>query len=128
MLLVCVSHDSTTLPALVRRRRFVVNFLAGDRVSLARRFASDLDDKFAEVEWQPTADHDLPILIDDAVAYAECRTVEEIEAGDHVIVIGLIEDGDQMPDRSALVFRGGVFKNWHEHADPDTSASASRGQ
>jgi len=113
-----------------------VNFLAGDRATVARRFASDLEDKFAGLACKPTAEYDVPILIDDAVAYVECQTVEEIQAGDHVIVIGRIEDGDHMPDRSALVFRGGVYKNWHEHADTDnwhehadtdSPASASRG-
>jgi flavin reductase (DIM6/NTAB) family NADH-FMN oxidoreductase RutF len=124
LLLVCVSDDSTTLPALQRRKRFVVNFLAGDKAAVARHFASDLDDKFAVVRWRPSVEHELPILSDDAVAYAECRTVEEIQAGDHVIVVGLIEDGDLTANRSALVFRGGIYRNWPAEASADAETTA----
>jgi len=126
LLLVCVSDDSTTLPALLRRKRFVVNFLAGDKAALARHFASDLDDKFASVRWRASAEHELPILSDDAAAYAECRTVEEIQAGDHLIVVGLIEDGELTANRSALVFRGGAYRNWPAEAGaaPETTERA----
>jgi flavin reductase (DIM6/NTAB) family NADH-FMN oxidoreductase RutF len=122
LLLVCVSDDSTTLPALRRRRRFVVNFLAGGKSATARRFASDDNDKFVGIAWKPSMEHELPILVDDAAAYAECRTVNEIQAGDHVIIVGLIEDGELMSDRSALVFRGGVYTTWPAEAavGPDT--------
>jgi flavin reductase (DIM6/NTAB) family NADH-FMN oxidoreductase RutF len=92
LLLVCVDRGSRTLPALQHAKRFVVNFMADGRAELCLKFASKEEDKFAQVEWQPNR-HGLPILHRDAIAWAECLAAEEIEAGDHLIMLGLVEEG-----------------------------------
>jgi flavin reductase (DIM6/NTAB) family NADH-FMN oxidoreductase RutF len=91
LLLVCVDLMSRTLPAL-RAGRFVVNFLREGRSELARLFATKRDDKFDLVTWRPS-DTGLPVLEADALAWAECATVHELEAGDHFILLGQIEAG-----------------------------------
>jgi flavin reductase (DIM6/NTAB) family NADH-FMN oxidoreductase RutF len=92
LLLVCVDKESRTLPALLHSRRFVVNFLAERRDELARLFASKTDDKFAAVNWEPGLGG-MPCLREDSLAYAECETEQELEAGDHVVVTGLVVGG-----------------------------------
>ena len=94
LLLVCVDLTSRTLPALRAGGRFVVNFLREGRSELARTFASKAEDKFEGVEWSATASG-LPVLHADALAWAECVTVHEIEPGDHVILLGQVEEGAQ---------------------------------
>ena len=94
LLLVCVDLTSRTLPALRAGGRFVVNFLREGRSELARLFASKAEDKFAGVEWRPSATG-MPVLEADALAWAECVTVHEIEPGDHVVLLGQVEDGDE---------------------------------
>ena len=63
------------------------------RIELCRLFASKRDDKFAQVAWRPTATGQ-PLLHEDALAWAECVTVNEVEAGDHVVLVGQVEDGE----------------------------------
>jgi flavin reductase (DIM6/NTAB) family NADH-FMN oxidoreductase RutF len=92
LLLVCVDKESRTLPALLHSRRFVVNFLAERRDELAQLFASKAEDKFAAVSWEPGLGG-MPCLREDSLAYAECQTEQELEAGDHVIVTGLVVGG-----------------------------------
>jgi flavin reductase (DIM6/NTAB) family NADH-FMN oxidoreductase RutF len=92
LLLVCVDRESRTLPGLLHSKRFVVNFLSEQRDELAQLFASKADDKFASVEWEPGL-CGLPCLREDSLAYAECETVQELEAGDHMIVTGLVVGG-----------------------------------
>jgi flavin reductase (DIM6/NTAB) family NADH-FMN oxidoreductase RutF len=92
LLLVCVDKESRTLPALLHSRRFVVNFLAERRDELAQLFASKAENKFAAVSWEPGLGG-MPCLREDSLAYAECRTEQELEAGDHVIVTGLVVGG-----------------------------------
>ncbi len=92
LLLVCVDLTSRTLPALREGGRFVVNFLREGRSEVARLFASKADDKFDLVEWRPSASG-LPVLAADALAWAECVTVHELEPGDHVILLGRVEEG-----------------------------------
>jgi flavin-dependent trigonelline monooxygenase, reductase component len=100
LLLVCVDLTSRTLPALRDGGRFVVNFLREGRSELARLFASKADDKFEAVDWRPTASG-MPVLESDALAWAECVTVHEIEPGDHVILLGRVEEGAGAADDDA---------------------------
>ncbi len=92
LLLVCVDRESRTLPALLHSKRFVVNFVAEGRSELANLFASKAEDKFAGVAWQPGLGG-MPCLREDSLAYAECSTHGELEAGDHVVITGLVEAG-----------------------------------
>ncbi|HWN22940.1 MAG TPA: flavin reductase family protein [Gaiellaceae bacterium] len=96
MLLVCVDRTSRTLEALRHARSFVVNFMSDGCADLCALFASKADDKFADVAWQPGLDG-VPLLVEDALAIAECRTEQELEAGDHLILTGFVEAG-RAPD------------------------------
>jgi flavin reductase (DIM6/NTAB) family NADH-FMN oxidoreductase RutF len=100
LLLVCVDLTSRTLPALRAGGRFVVNFLREGRSELARLFASKQDDKFEQVRWETSASG-MPVLVDDALAWAECVTVQELEPGDHVILLGQVEEGGGAADEDA---------------------------
>jgi flavin reductase (DIM6/NTAB) family NADH-FMN oxidoreductase RutF len=100
LVLVCVDRSSRTLAALRHSRRFVVNFMSDGRGELCARFASKADDKFVGVSWEPGLGG-MPCLAEDALAYAECATEEELEAGDHVILIGLVESG-RPPDPASV--------------------------
>jgi len=93
LLLVCVDLTSRTLPALRAGGRFVVNFLREGRAELARLFASKRDDKFELVAWRRSASG-MPVLEDDALAWAECVTVQEFEPGDHVVLLARVEEGE----------------------------------
>ncbi len=93
LVLVCVDLTSRTLPALRHAEGFVVNFIRAGRSEVCDVFASKAEDKFAQVVWSET-ESGLPFLPDDALAWAECTTVQEIEAGDHMIFLGRVERGE----------------------------------
>ncbi len=104
MLLICVDRTSRTLAALRHARRFVVNFLSDTSAEVSELFASKADDKFARVRWEPGLGG-VPLLVDDALAIAECRTDEEIEAGDHLILLGVVEAGRPAdPERVPILY------------------------
>ena len=90
LMLVCVDKNSNTLPALRHSKRFVVNYLSAGRGELANLFASKEPDKFQNVSWRP-ASNGMPWLHSDTIAHAECSVSNEIEAGDHLIFVGLVE-------------------------------------
>ena len=104
MLLVCVDKTSRTLAALRHAKRFVVNFMSDGRAELCARFASKAEDKFAGVRWEPGLGG-VPCLTEDALAYAECLTEQELEAGDHLILLGLVEAGGAPdPERVPILY------------------------
>jgi flavin reductase (DIM6/NTAB) family NADH-FMN oxidoreductase RutF len=92
LLLVCVDKGSRTLPALLGAKAFVVNLLKEGRAELGRGFASKEEEKFRDVHWCP-AGNAAPLLCEDTLAHAECVTEREIDAGDHVILLGSVVGG-----------------------------------
>ncbi|HEX5801308.1 MAG TPA: flavin reductase family protein [Gaiellaceae bacterium] len=104
MLLVCVDRTSRTLAALRHARRFVVNFMSDGCADLCALFASKADDKFAAVAWEPGLGG-VPCLVEQALAIAECRTEQELEAGDHLILTGVVEAGRPPdPERVPILY------------------------
>jgi flavin reductase (DIM6/NTAB) family NADH-FMN oxidoreductase RutF len=90
-------------------RKWIVNFLGEDCGELSRRFASKDVDKFSSVAWQH-GKNGMPLLSSAAIAHAECTTVDEIEAGDHVIILGRVESGQGLnADRQPLTYFRGCY-------------------
>jgi flavin reductase (DIM6/NTAB) family NADH-FMN oxidoreductase RutF len=123
-LLVSIDRRSRTLSDLLRSRRFVVNFLRGDRPALGARFASAVPDRFAGVEWRPGRGG-MPVLESDSLAWAECRVEQEVVAGDHVVVIARVEAGSAPPagSRPLMYFRH-RFSAWAGEVDDPRAAPA----
>jgi flavin reductase ActVB len=115
LLLVCVDRGSRTLPSLLAARRFVINFIRLEYQEICTAFASKDDDKFANLLWE-TTESGMPLLRDHVVSWAECATVQEIEAGDHVILIGRVEDGEvtgDADDVAPLIYYRRAWGRWH---------------
>jgi flavin reductase (DIM6/NTAB) family NADH-FMN oxidoreductase RutF len=113
LLLVCIDRSSRTLPFLRRAGRFAVNILESRHAAVAHRFASKDDEKFAGLSWTQTRDGS-PVLHEHSSAWAELRLRQEIEAGDHVVLIGEVTAGDVSLDGGggSLVYFRRRFGNW----------------
>ncbi|GHH69398.1 flavin reductase family protein [Promicromonospora soli] len=84
-----VGTSSRTLAPLREARRFAVHVLPHDREKVATLFASKAPDKFAGLAVRPGLGG-IPVLPEDARHILECETWEEIEAGDHVLLVGRV--------------------------------------
>jgi flavin reductase (DIM6/NTAB) family NADH-FMN oxidoreductase RutF len=114
LVLVAIDKGARTLAALKRARGFVVNFVRYGADDVATRFASKSDDKFAGLAWRASAIADgAPILHELAVAYAECRTVTQHEAGDHWIFIAEVEGGEHLGG-APLMYYHRTYAAWPE--------------
>lgn len=102
----CVAERSRTWPRLRSEGNFCVNILAEDQEALSRAFAGRPPDRFLGVGWRPGRSG-APILAG-VVAWIECAVEAEHAAGDHVIVVGRVQDLDVGHEGRPLVFyRGG---------------------
>lgn len=70
--------------------RFVVNILSLDQIHLSKRFSSAMANKFEGVDFSRGL-NGLPVL-KDCVATIECKTMERLEVGDHVLFLGQVEN------------------------------------
>jgi flavin reductase (DIM6/NTAB) family NADH-FMN oxidoreductase RutF len=112
LVLVCIDRSSRTLPVLLRSGRFAVNILRDGHAGVAHRFASKDDEKFTGLAWIP-ARGGSPILHESSGAWAETHIQQEIEAGDHVILIGEVTAGDvSLADTGSLVYFRRRFGSW----------------
>lgn len=84
-----VGRSSRTLAPLREARRFAVHVLPHDREEVATVFASKAPDKFAGLAIRPGLGG-VPVLADDARHVLECETWAEVEAGDHVLLLGQV--------------------------------------
>lgn len=72
---------------------FSVNVLRRGHMEIAAHFGKPASvDKLASVAWRPGGKTGMPLL-DDALAWFDCRVEGEYPAGDHVLVVGLVVDG-----------------------------------
>ncbi len=81
---------SPSLEVFDQSGRFVINVLALHQIDLSKQFSKTLADKFAGVEYQEGLDG-LPI-IQNCVATFECKTIQRIVVGDHVLFLGQVEN------------------------------------
>ncbi|WP_405590328.1 flavin reductase family protein [Streptomyces sp. NBC_01092] len=111
-LLISVGKGSRTLPAIMSSQAFAVNFLAASGQVASQVFASKATDKFANLEWRPSAiAKGAPLLIDIALSYAECKVENAIEVGDHWLFIARVEGTAVFP-REPLLYRRGGYGFW----------------
>jgi flavin reductase (DIM6/NTAB) family NADH-FMN oxidoreductase RutF len=97
---------SPSLQAFDDCGRFVINVLALDQVGLSKRFATPLPDKFEGVRYQAGLGG-LPV-IDDCASIFQCRTLQRLEVGDHILFLGEIEDYHHH-ERATLLFCQGQY-------------------
>jgi flavin reductase (DIM6/NTAB) family NADH-FMN oxidoreductase RutF len=104
MLLVCMNRSSLTGQAVTASQQFAINILRADQRALAERFASKQPRKLAPGDttdgaWgQP--------LLRDAIAAVECRVVEQIAGGTHVVFIAQALGAEAPGGEPLAYFRG----------------------
>jgi flavin reductase (DIM6/NTAB) family NADH-FMN oxidoreductase RutF len=107
--LVCADKKSNTLPVIESGRNFAVNLLASGQEALSNRFASK------QHEWTRFEGLDCAAgatgapLIPGALASLSCRVVALHDAGDHVIVVGQVEEA-RCEQAAPLVYWGGSYR------------------
>ena len=105
LVLVCVDRAASTLPALERGTHFAVNILAQGQEALSRRFSWHEANRFDGVGY--TRGLTGAVLLDESLAWLECRIVARHPTGDHVVVVGEVEAAEASSERPLLYYRGG---------------------
>ena len=106
LLMVSVDRESSSLPVLLESGRFAVSVLRAEHNLLARRFSAMApEDRFDGLPLR-NAGSGVPIL-DDCLAWIDCRMWKVVEAGDHLILLGeVVGCGAGDPGPPLIFFRG----------------------
>lgn len=107
LILVCLDRRGRAWPVFAQAERFSVNILAAGQKNLAQHFASPAPNRFADVTW--TCGQAGTPLLPETSAWLECRTDRQIEAGDHVILLGIVTSYGQREHRPLGFCQGAFF-------------------
>ncbi len=105
LVLVCIDREASLHPAMTACSHFAVNILSARQEALARRFAAPEMDRFEGVGFTRGV-CGAPIL-DDILAFLECRAAHAVPGGDHTIFIGEVERSEARTAGPLLYYRGG---------------------
>ncbi|MFJ9243945.1 flavin reductase family protein [Streptomyces sp. NPDC101776] len=89
LLAIGVGRHSRTLPFLLESGRFALNVLHAGGEDVSRRFADSGADRFGDLDWEQA--DDLPLLGGHSSHMMVCRVEQDVPAGDHRLIIGLVE-------------------------------------
>jgi 3-hydroxy-9,10-secoandrosta-1,3,5(10)-triene-9,17-dione monooxygenase reductase component len=105
LVLFCVANTSSTWPRIENAGTFAINILGEGHEDLSNLFAQKGADRFSATPWH-TGVSGAPVL-DEAIAYLDCRFEAEYPGGDHKIIVGRVLDLDlREGSRPLLFFRG----------------------
>lgn len=106
LVLFCAAKASSTWPRIQAAKKWAANILGEDGEQICRVFAEKGADRFAHMAY--TAGRTGSPLLDAAIAFVDCETVAEYDAGDHLIVVGQVVELGYAPEGKPLLFyRGG---------------------
>lgn len=83
-----VAHTSSTWPKLRTAGRVCASVLASGQEGVCRALSSKQPNKFADIDWT-TSDLGTP-QITGAHAWIDCDLTQELDGGDHVIVVARV--------------------------------------
>jgi len=101
MILVCIDRSAGFLEDLSTGLPFIVNVLSENQQNLAERFSSRReDDRFAGLDWLASWSN-VPLLTGIAASFG-CSLSRVVEGGDHLILLGSVQQVLRHGDRSLV--------------------------
>ncbi|WP_151714843.1 flavin-dependent trigonelline monooxygenase reductase component [Acinetobacter sp. TUM15071] len=107
LLLVSIAKTSSNYHNFADASHFAINILAEEQKDVSNTFARPSDDRFANLAWSKSAFQNP--LIDHVSAWFDCTTYQIVDAGDHAILIGKVENFASAGFAGLGYYRGGYF-------------------
>ncbi len=124
MLLVCIAKTARSCAVFMEADHFTVNVLAESQKDISGLFASRQPDKFDQADW--SEGHAGMPVINGSLASFVCARDRLVDAGDHIVLIGRVEDYSTRAG-SPLGYHGGAYFSVAAE-DPLVSAAAKAGK
>ena len=112
LIVVSVEKTAHMHGALLESRCFAVNVLKQEQESLSRRFARKGPKDFSDLSC--TVEETGSPILDDALAFADCKVVEVLPGGDHDMFVGELLAADSRGGQP-LIFYGGSYARLHRN-------------
>ena len=107
LLLVSIAKTSSNYDNFASASHFAINILAEEQKDVSNTFARPSDDRFANLAWTKSACQNP--LIDQVSAWFDCTTYQIVDAGDHAVLIGRVENFASAGFAGLGYYRGAHF-------------------
>ena len=101
------THTSWTWAQIAKSGRFRVNVLSCEQAGLSQQFATAGESKFDGLAWT-VSDFGNPVIAG-SVLGIECAVHDQLEAGDHLFVLGRVLECAADSGPSPLLFHRGAY-------------------
>ncbi|MCV6604957.1 MAG: flavin reductase family protein [Porticoccaceae bacterium] len=102
-----IARQSNCFDSFINASHFAIHVLTSDQQAVSNTFACKENDKFASTPWQ--RDGNGTPLLDHYAARMVCSMSNQHDGGDHVILVGKVEEFDYN-NNAPLIFHSGVYK------------------
>lgn len=107
-ILICVDKQSSANSVIQGANAFAVNILRHDQAELSNHFARRTENKFSSVKYVP-GQLGMPLL-QDTLGYLECSLAKQVDAGDHYIYVGQVENSAVVSGAEPLLYFTGSYR------------------
>jgi flavin reductase (DIM6/NTAB) family NADH-FMN oxidoreductase RutF len=107
---ISIGAESSSHEPLRRAGGWAASLLSGEQAHLAQHFARSGIPPVALWVGVDVRDSPRGPLVEGALAWLQCRTVSEHDAGDHTIFVGEVEQTELGPNGPGLVYRGSTYR------------------
>jgi flavin reductase (DIM6/NTAB) family NADH-FMN oxidoreductase RutF len=106
---ISIGKDSSSHEPVRRAGGWAASLLSSDQANVAQHFARRGIPPIALWHGVDVRDGSRGPLVNGALAWLECRTSSEHDAGDHTIFVGEVESTELGLPGAGLVYRGGEY-------------------
>jgi flavin reductase len=106
---ISIGKDSSSHEPIRRAGAWTASLLSGAQANVAQHFARSGVPPVALWDGADVRNGSRGPLVNGALAWIECRTTSEHDAGDHTIFVGEVESTELGFPGPGLVYRGGEF-------------------
>ena len=92
LVLWCIDKKQPSYNSFMNAKGYAVNILSKEQNDLCYKFASQLDDKFENVNWKSSL-NGFP-LVEKCLAWFDCKKWNYYSGGDHQILVGEVTSFD----------------------------------
>lgn len=107
LVLWCLGKSSQNGDHFLKADHYTINILNSEQESLSNYYASR--DRSITAATELLKGNNGHTIIKEAMAFMDCTLVDKIEAGDHWIMLGRVENFGKNPDKKPLLFAQGRY-------------------
>lgn len=111
LVLWCLQNGSDVYDAYARPGSFAINILASDQLDLSNQYAKK-GDHLMSPEHYRLGVNGAPVIRDALVTF-ECDQHATHEGGDHLIIVGRVQNLESRPTGEPLLFFSGGYRELH---------------